>query len=112
MNLEWFEINLDKKKLTTPSGNLFTVSNEALALAVATEWNTQEDVITRHSMHLTSLCNTAIDNPMHKSRKDLVQSILHFLETDTVCYRVTEPAELATLQDEQWEPLLNWARRR
>ena len=47
-----FEINLDKRKLKTPSGKVFRVPNEALALAVATEWNMQEKVIKRHSMHL------------------------------------------------------------
>ena len=32
----------------------------------------------------TSLCNTAIDNPMRKSRTELIRGIIHFLETDTV----------------------------
>jgi len=31
---------------------MFRVPNEALALAVATEWNTQKKEIKRHSMHL------------------------------------------------------------
>lgn len=50
----WYEINLDKRKLRTPGGSLFRVPNEALALAVATEWNAQEKLVKRHSMHLVN----------------------------------------------------------
>ena len=50
----WYEINLDKRKLRTPAGNIFRVPNEALALAVATEWNGQEKLVKRHKMHLVS----------------------------------------------------------
>ena len=51
----WYEINLDKRKLRTPAGSLFRVPHEALALAVATEWNGQDKVVKRHAMHLVSL---------------------------------------------------------
>ncbi len=40
-----YEINLDKRKLKTPGGKLFTVPNEALAIAVATEWDVQKDTL-------------------------------------------------------------------
>ncbi|XP_045214684.2 ATP synthase mitochondrial F1 complex assembly factor 2-like [Mercenaria mercenaria] len=108
----WFEINLDQRKLRTPGGNLFRVPNEELALAVATEWNGQKKVVQRHSMHLTSLCNTALDNPMHKSRDDLIRGIIHFLETDTVSYRVTEPEALYALQNKEWDPVIQWVENR
>ncbi|XP_060552485.1 ATP synthase mitochondrial F1 complex assembly factor 2-like [Ruditapes philippinarum] len=104
----WYEINLDQRKLRTPGGNLFRVPNEELAFAVATEWNGQKKVIQRHSMHLTSLCNTALDNPMHKSRDDLIKGIIHFLETDTVSYRVLEPDAFYTLQQKEWDPIIHW----
>ncbi|XP_050392028.1 ATP synthase mitochondrial F1 complex assembly factor 2 isoform X1 [Patella vulgata] len=108
----WYEINLDKRKLRTPGGNLFRVPNEALALAVATEWNSQDKVIKRHNMHLTSLCNTALDNPFHKTRDVLTDSIIHFLETDTMCYRLTEPEDLVRFQSQNWDPVINWAKDR
>lgn len=47
-----YEVNLDKHKLKTPLGKLFKVPTEALALAVATEWNAQQSVIKRHTMSL------------------------------------------------------------
>ncbi|XP_055507368.1 ATP synthase mitochondrial F1 complex assembly factor 2 isoform X2 [Leucoraja erinacea] len=83
-----FEINLDRRKLKTPQGKLFTVPNEALAIAVATEWETQGDVLQHFTMHLTNLCNTALDNPTHRTKEQLIRSALKFLDTDTVWYNV------------------------
>lgn len=47
-----FEINLDKRKLKTPGGKLFAVPNEALAIAVATEWDVQRDTLKFYTMHM------------------------------------------------------------
>lgn len=47
-----YEINLDRRKLKTPGGKLFTVPNEALAVAVATEWDAQRDTLKFYTMHL------------------------------------------------------------
>lgn len=47
-----FEINLDRRKLKTPGGKLFTVPNEPLAIAVATEWVSQKDTLKFYTMHL------------------------------------------------------------
>ncbi|CAE1279097.1 ATPeAF2 [Acanthosepion pharaonis] len=107
-----FEINLDKRKLRTPLGNLFQVDNESLALAVATEWNAQEDTIKQHNMYLTTLCNTVIDNPMQRTKEDLTKAVLHFLETDTLCYRMLDPPDLITFQQTHWDPLVDWFRSR
>ena len=49
-----YEINLDKRKLKTPLGNLMLLPNEALAVAVATEWDSQRDVIQQQNMHIVS----------------------------------------------------------
>ncbi|XP_056017893.1 ATP synthase mitochondrial F1 complex assembly factor 2-like isoform X2 [Ostrea edulis] len=109
-NQGWFEVNLDQRKLRTPTGNLFQVPSEPLALAIATEWNSQKDTIKRQAMHLSTLSNTVLDNPMQRSRKDIIKGILHFLETDTILYRTTEPPEFADLQKREWEPVLEWLR--
>jgi ATP synthase F1 complex assembly factor 2 len=107
-----FEILLDKHKLRTPGGKLFVVPNEALALAVASEWDFQEKVIKRHIMHLTLLANTSIDNPMQKSKETLINGMLELLDTDTICYRLEEPTALHDLQKKEWDPLLDWLRGR
>ncbi|GFN98387.1 ATP synthase mitochondrial f1 complex assembly factor 2 [Plakobranchus ocellatus] len=108
----WYEINLDKRKLRTPHGNIFKVPSEPLALAVATEWNSQEKYVNRHNMHLTALCNSALENPLHKTREQLTDTIIHFLETDTICYRLTDPPDLEQLEREKWDPVIAWAAQR
>jgi chaperone required for assembly of F1-ATPase len=49
-----FEIILDNRKLKTPAGSIFRVSSEPLALAVANEWDAQEEKVLVSSMHLVS----------------------------------------------------------
>ncbi|KAG8542377.1 hypothetical protein GDO81_029909, partial [Engystomops pustulosus] len=107
-----YEINLDHRKLKTPQGKLFTVPSEPLAIAVATEWDSQRDTIKFFTMHLTTLCNTALDNPTQRNKEQLIKSSLKFLDTDTVCYRVEEPPGLVELQTNEWDPVLKWAENR
>ncbi|XP_053367707.1 ATP synthase mitochondrial F1 complex assembly factor 2 [Clarias gariepinus] len=107
-----FEINLDRRKLKTPGGNLFTVPNEALAIAVATEWDAQKDTLKFYTMHLTTLCNTAIDNPTQRNKDQMIAAALKFLDTDTICYRVDEPPGLVELQKNEWDPVMDWIEKR
>ncbi|NP_001090060.1 ATP synthase mitochondrial F1 complex assembly factor 2 S homeolog [Xenopus laevis] len=107
-----FEINLDRRKLKTPQGKLFAVPSEALALAVATEWDCQRDVIKFYTMQLTTLCNTALDNPTLRNKEQLIKPALKFLETDTICYRVEDPPGLVELQKNEWDPVIEWAEKR
>lgn len=107
-----FEINLDHRKLKTPQAKLFTVPSEALAVAVATEWDSQQDTIKPYTMHLTTLCHTSLDNPTQRDKGQLIRAALKFLDTDTVCYRVEEPETLVELQRNEWDPVIAWAERR
>lgn len=107
-----FEINLDHRKLKTPQAKLFTVPSEALAIAVATEWASQQDTIKFYTMHLTTLCNTSLDNPTQRSKDQLIRAAVKFLDTDTICYRVEEPETLVELQKNEWDPIIEWAEKR
>ncbi|KAM9837180.1 ATP synthase mitochondrial F1 complex assembly factor 2 [Aulostomus maculatus] len=107
-----YEINLDQRKLKTPGGKLLKVPNEALAIAVATEWDAQRDTLKFYTMHLTTLCNTALDNPTQRNKDQMINAALKFLETDTVCYRVDEPYGLVELQNNEWDPVLHWIENR
>ncbi|GJQ70570.1 hypothetical protein Trydic_g22969 [Trypoxylus dichotomus] len=102
-----YEVTLDQRKLKTPKGNLFLVSSEPLALAVATEWNSQKEKIVQTSMHLTTLCNTAIDNPNNLKKYDMVQYIVNNLDTDTVLFQ-SDDEELYKFQVEEWDPVIQW----
>ncbi|KAM9253651.1 ATP synthase mitochondrial F1 complex assembly factor 2 isoform 5-T5 [Dugong dugon] len=107
-----FEINLDHRKLKTPQAKLFTVPSEALATAVAMEWDSQQDTIKFYTMHLTTLCNTSLDNPTQRNKDQLIQAAMKFLDTDTICYRVEEPETLVELQKNEWDPIIEWAEKR
>ena len=90
----------------------FKISSEALAQAVANEWMSQKEVINLNQMHINGLCNTSLDNPGNTDPAQLVQSILAFLETDTVLFYGEEPPELLTAQMERWSPVILWFRER
>ena len=96
-----YEITLDSKKLKTPGGSVLTLGNQSLALAVAHEWQAQKDQILLSQMHLTGLCNTAIDNPTNATKYDLVDDILNFLDTDTLLFF----AEVRVIQisSDEWD---------
>jgi len=103
-----YEIVLDSKKLKTPNGLVFNLNSEPLALAVAHEWQTQKDLILLSQMHLTGLCNVCIDNPTKTTKYALVDSILNFLDTDTILFFSDEPPALLQKQREEWLPIINW----
>lgn len=108
-----YEITLDQRKLKTPKGTVFRVKSEPLALAVALEWDSQKERILQTDMHLSSLCNTALDNPNHIVKFDAVQQILSFLETDTILYQSADDDNpnaqaLYDMQVREWNPIINW----
>lgn len=107
-----FEINLDHRKLKTPSGTTFQVESEPLALAVANEWMGQKDNVMLSQMHMNGLCNTCIDDPGRASKDKLVEHILSFLETDTILFYAEEPPKLVELQKDKWSPVILWFRER
>eukprot|EP00095_Tigriopus_kingsejongensis_P007244 maker-scaffold435_size171904-snap-gene-0.27 protein:Tk07244 transcript:maker-scaffold435_size171904-snap-gene-0.27-mRNA-1 annotation:"hypothetical protein DAPPUDRAFT_39815" len=102
-----FELTLDNRKLKTPMGKEFRVTNEILAHAVATEWNAQKEYILLSQMHLTGLANVCIDQPTKARKEDLVDSILNFLDTDTVLFFGGEE-ELLSRQRLEWQPIIDW----
>lgn len=79
-----------------------------MAIAVATEWNNQKDVIVRSSMHLTALCNTSLDNPNRLDKHDMINYLLNFLPTDTVLFQSQDEANLYEFQKNEWDPVIQW----
>ncbi|XP_059618353.1 ATP synthase mitochondrial F1 complex assembly factor 2 [Phlebotomus argentipes] len=103
-----FEVTLDQRKLKTPSGKVFQVESEPLAIAVAAEWDSQRETIDRSNMHLTSLCNTVLDNPNRLTKLDMVNYIVNYLPTDTVLFQSGEEDDLAVTQAKEWDPVIAW----
>lgn len=51
-NEKGFSVLLDKRQLKTPSGTPIFLNSQLLALAVATEWNSQKEFIKLFAMPL------------------------------------------------------------
>ncbi len=103
---EGFAIQLDGKSVKTPSGQTLVAPSKPLADAIVQEWAAQDDTIDANSMPLTALLNTAIDRA--RDRETLTKSLLKYLDTDLLCYRVKEPAALAAREKETWDKWLTW----
>ncbi|KAK7066264.1 ATP synthase mitochondrial F1 complex assembly factor 2 [Halocaridina rubra] len=102
-----FEVNLDHRKLKTPSGNVLQIPHYGLALAVAHEWEAIKDKIQPSLMHLTGLSFTVVDNPHRATKWDIVDKMLEYMETDTILYREGTDDFMELLQKE-WDPVLDW----
>lgn len=98
---------LDGRPVRTPAGKPFRVASEALAAAVAAEWQAQEQDIRPDSMPLTRLCMNAIDQIADR-RADILEEVLRYAGSDLICYRALEPDGLIERQQRHWQPLVDW----
>jgi chaperone required for assembly of F1-ATPase len=106
-----FTVCLDGRPIMTPARNRLVLPARALADAVAEEWSRQEEVVRPATMPLTRLANTAVDR-VTPDRAAVAAIVAAYAETDLLCYRAEGPGELRRLQDEAWDPLLDWAEAR
>lgn len=104
-------ILLDGKPVKTPARAALTLPTPELAETVAAEWRAQGEEIDPRTMKLTGLCNAAIDR-ITPDVTAFVRPLAAYAESDLLCYRADNPAELIARQAEAWDPLLAWARAR
>ena len=102
-------VGLDGRPVKTPAGSNLAVSSWSLADAMVAEWAAQGETIDPHSMPLCKLSATAIDR-LSNNRDEVVGITLKIAETDLLCYRAEEPADLVARQQESWQPELDWAK--
>ena len=104
-------ILLDGKALRSPAKRPFVLPTEALAQAIAEEWQTQGEKVEPSSMPLMQFAATAIDR-LADNCAALVDEIAGYGRSDLVCYRAAEPPSLVRRQEETWQPLIAWAAER
>jgi chaperone required for assembly of F1-ATPase len=104
-------IKLDRRGVKTPARAALVVPTKALADAIACEWRAVDDRIDPLAMPLTGLANAAIDR-VAPDRQAFASGLARYAEADLACYRAEGPRALVTRQEESWDPLLGWARRR
>jgi chaperone required for assembly of F1-ATPase len=102
-----YAVTLDGRTVRTPGGASLVVPREALARAIAEEWEAQSEHVDPRAMPLTRLAATAIDQ-VAATRESLIAELVRFAETDLVCYRAEEPDELVARQEQGWQPHLDW----
>jgi len=101
-----YGVALDGRRIKTPKGVHLTVPTEMLANLVAQEWDSQEEHIHQPNMHFTSLCNTAMDNPLGEASAR-IEDVMEYLLTDTVMFRNLDYGPSFTvLEDEVWNPII------
>ena len=104
-----FTVTLDGRQLRTPAKNYMAIPSEALAWAIASEWDAQKSDkrgIQPASMPLMSLFSTAIDqiaaNPTHAR-----ETVLSYLPTDSALFYTTEDDRILLRKQKQYlEPVL------
>jgi chaperone required for assembly of F1-ATPase len=104
-------VTLDGRSVKTPGKRDLIVPSEALATAVAAEWDAQQEEIHPAAMPLTRLAGTTIDRAPAQ-REAIVRQVANYAETDLVCYRAVHPPALAACQEAVWQPLIDWAAER
>jgi len=104
-------IQLDGRPLKTPARAPLAVPAQALADAIAEEWRDASETIDPRAMPLTGLANAAIDR-VAPERRAFADALANYAEADLACYRADGPSGLVERQEEHWDSLLAWARRR
>jgi chaperone required for assembly of F1-ATPase len=106
-----WSIALDGKPLRTPGRKPLVVPSERLAQAIAQEWNDAGETVDPRAMPLTGLANAAIDR-VEPNPEAFAAGLAKYGESDLACYRAETPRKLVARQEESWDALLAWARRR
>lgn len=105
---EGWEVLLDDRPVRTPGKLPLVLPTQALAQAIAEEWDAQRDVIDPHAMPLTRAANSAIEKvaPQFQAVADMLSD---YGGTDLLCYRADQPEALIRMQAQGWDPLVDWA---
>jgi chaperone required for assembly of F1-ATPase len=103
-----FSIALDNRVVKTPAKALLLLPTQAMADAVAAEWDAQGNKIDPATMPTTRSANAAIDKVAHQ-HAEVSDMLAAYGDSDLLCYRADAPEELVARQSEQWDPVLDWA---
>lgn len=103
-----FTVHLDARPVRTPLRAPLIVPTQALAEAIAAEWQAQDGKVDPATMPFTRTANSAVDKvaPQHAGVAEMLAA---YGETDLVCYRAHGPEELIARQAAAWDPILDWS---
>ena len=103
-----YTVQLDGRSVKTPAKSALLVPTQALADAIAAEWDAQTEKVDPNTMPFTRSANAAIDKvaTQHGEVADLLSE---YGDSDLLCYRADTPVELVARQSAEWDPMLDWA---
>jgi chaperone required for assembly of F1-ATPase len=104
-------VRLDGGAVRTPARAALSGPSRALVDAIAEEWRSVGEEVDPREMPLTGFANAAIDR-VAPDRQAFAAGLGRYAEADLACYRSEWPPELVERQEQSWDPLLAWARRR
>ena len=81
---------LDGRPVRTPARRTLAAPTEALAQALADEWEAQREVVDPAAMPLTRLANSIIDG-VADTPAAVQAEVAKYLGSDLVCYRAGNP---------------------
>lgn len=100
-----WRIVLDGRPIRTQGGAPQVVPTEELARLMAREWADQGETLDPAAFAFRDMADYAID-VVAKDSAAVVDKLLGYAETDTLCYRANPDEPLYRRQKEVWEPLL------
>ncbi len=102
---------LDGKPMRIPGGAPLVLRGQALAEAVAAEWQAaggaKGGTMSMDDVPLTRLAGTAQDR-IAPDPSPVAQALAAYAETDLLCYRAGHPEGLVIRQARAWQPWLDW----
>lgn len=98
-------VKLDKYTVKTPHKRVLLLPSEALALAIATEFEAQRDQINYFAMPLFKYASAGSELSAEGMRQPVTTRISSFLESDTLCFR-DEAAKLRHTQEQYFNPIM------
>lgn len=101
-------VRLDARPVKTPAKAPLVVPTEAMAQAIAAEWDAQHGEVRPETMPFTRAANSAIDK-VTPQLAEVVEIVAAYGGTDLLCYRATGPEPLVQRQADNWDALLDWA---
>jgi len=104
-----FAVLLDGKPVRTPARGVLVLPTQALAQALAAEWDAQGESLDPNLMPLTRLANSAIDG-VASQMAEVEADVVKYAGSDLICYRAGGPDSLVCAQAEAWDPLVQFAR--
>ena len=102
--LGW-SISLDGRPIKTQGGRPQVIPTQDLAEAMAEEWRGQGEKIDPATFPFRDMADYAID-VVSRDKTSVVEKLLGYAETDTLCFRADPEEALFRRQQEVWEPIV------